>query len=378
MSIIRLRFRDINDQVLGDLEISKDVPIKELLPLILEQLNLAGSGNWQLVMDRVVDTQHSFTEAGARDGSVVQLVSVEAPAISLTREVQLTISSLDPQQEQAGQANHLQVRKQEIAAISRGLEQQRHVLIVGAPGIGKSHLIHYTRDHLVASGAGLYVDSFEPVETALQQIALILYQRRQLIGVRSQRDIKTMEQELSRQQPERLTTLVGDSLRGHNYVLMIDNLDTITLAGIAALQQLMRVTTVVAAARAESLDKLGAVLDRFDRVQLEPLPDDAIRAILWSLLDYDSIAKPRVFETKALEAAGGRPGVVVEMVAGYRRGQYFSPVWIALATAVLALAFYLASRALGAPVAYLIAAVLAIALLVARALLWKKMVRETS
>jgi hypothetical protein len=368
MTIIRLRFRDMDDQVLGDLEVSRDVQIGNLLPLILEQLGLERQRNWHLVLDRVIDPQCTFTEAGARDGSVIRVVA-KSGTIPLTQEIQLTISDPEPIADDVP-ATCIWDRKQEINAIARDIKQQRHILISGAPGIGKSHLLRYARDYLIAPDASIYLDDFKSASAALRQIACALYQRRQLARLRGERHDKAVYRELERQRPQELVKLVCDSLRGRGYVLVIDDLDTIAPDGLAALKDLGQVATLLAAARTDRLPRLDSIAEQFDCIQLGPLPDDAACSMFWSRLGY-SLPEPDKLENRVRDAARGNPGKIASMATRYRRSNVLNPVWILLIAAALTLAFYFASRQVGAASATIVAGGLCAVFVAARAFLWR-------
>ncbi|HDQ73836.1 MAG TPA: hypothetical protein ENN19_17335 [Chloroflexi bacterium] len=372
MSIIRLHFEDINNQSLGDLEVSQDVPVKDMLPLIVQQLGL-GEEDCHLILEqnRAIDPQFSFGELGARDGSVIRVMAARVVSMPLLQEVQFTITGTGTQVQDARQTRHIHGRKQEITAITRSLEQHRDVLVVGPPGIGKSHLLRYTRDHLLAPDAAIYLDGFKSAKAALRTVARTLHQRRHLT-LRDGDDSETVYRKLGNWQTDDIVTLVCDALYSRGYVLIVDDLDMISLAEIPILQELTQVATILAAASSDNLGALTPIMGNFSRVELDPLPDDEIRTILWTQVDRDGLARPEKLEEKVLKKVQGNPGAIGEVVARLREGgAYLNPVWILGVAILLAVTLYFVGQATNGVMAFLSAIVVVALCLVLRVVLWK-------
>lgn len=372
MAIIRLHFEDINNQSLGDLEVSQDIPVKEMLPLIVQQLDL-GEEDCQLILEqnRAIDPQFSFAELGARDGSVIRVMAARLVSMPLLQEVQFTITGAGTQVQDTRHTRHIQGRKQEITAITRSLEQHRHVLVVGPPGIGKSHLLRYTRDHLLAPDAVIYLEGFKSAKAALRTIARTLHQRRHLT-LRDGDDSETVYRKLGSWPVDEMIPLVCDAMYGRGYVLIVDDLDTLSLAEIPVLQEITQVAAILASASPDTLGTLTPLMGNFNRVELGPLSDDEIRTILWTQAKREDFSRPEKLESKVLKTVQGTPGAIGDIVARYQKGgSYLDPLWILGIAVLLALTLYFVGQATNGVTAFLAAIVVGVLCLALRAALWK-------
>jgi hypothetical protein len=324
MSTIRLRFKDIDYLVLGDLEVSREIPIQDMLSLILTQLGLEGEKGWKLVLEqnRSVDPRYSFTEVGARDGSLIRVVPANLSTMPLLQEIQLTIADPHSQTDASHRKRRTPVRKQDLDAVTRLLKRQRNVLVVGNPGVDKPFFIRQVLEHIAAPNASIYLDDFQSAKSVLRDIARTLHKRYQLTYISGDSDSKTIRQRLAHWQIDDLVTLIYDSLQGHGYLLTIENLDTITPTGITALQKISQVSTILAAASSDCLDRLHPILDQFERIELQ-------------------------------------------------KSGYLNPIWIIGVFAALFLTFFLINQVAEASTAYIVTGGLFLLLLVLRAILWK-------
>ncbi len=267
MATIRLRFKDINDQVIGDLEVSREIPVQEMLPLILRQLNLEGDQQWKLVLEqnRSLDPRYSFAEVGARDGSLIRVMATNISTMPLLQEMQLTIAAPSSR---ADLTQSTSIHKRDLTVIIQLLRQQHHLLIVAGSGIDKTLAIRQIHDQASRPNTAILLNDFQSVKSSLRDIARILHKRGQLIYVSDVNDSETLHQRLARWQIDDLITLIYDSLQGHGYLLTIENLDRITPSGVAALQRISQVAAVLATVSPDHLDQASPLLNQFECIEL--------------------------------------------------------------------------------------------------------------
>lgn len=267
MATIRLRFKDINDQVIGDLEVSREIPVQDMLPLILKQLNLEGEQHWKLVLEqnRSLDPRYSFADVGARDGSLIRVVATNIAPMPLLQEVHLTIAAPSSLGDSLPGPS---IHERDLAVIINLLRQQRPLLIVAGSGIDKALIVRQIHAQASRPDAAILLNDFQSVKSSLRHIARTLHQRGQLIYVSDVSNNETVYQKLARWQVDDLTTLIHDSLQGHGYLLTIEDFDRITPSGARALQRISQVATVLAIVSPDHLQQSFPLLDQFECLEL--------------------------------------------------------------------------------------------------------------
>lgn len=283
MAIIRLRFKDINDEVIGDLEVSKEIPVDEMLPLILKQLGLEEQKNWKFVLEqnRAVNPQQSFEQVGARDGAVVRVVSVEHQLLPLHEEVFHSV--VQPQSTAGSEGNEqaLSLNKQDADYVARQLSQQHHVLVVLDPAIERSNFVQRLHGQINLPGFVVALPDFRSAKSVLREIAGELHRRHQLAYLREESDLETLYRKLERWQIDDLTKLVCDSMRNQGYFIVIDELDTITPAGMNVFRELLQASTILAVVSSAGMENVASVADKFETIQVKP---ESSLDFLWVIL----------------------------------------------------------------------------------------------
>jgi len=179
------------------------------------------------------------------------------------------------------------------------------------------------REHSRTSSAErhlIVLDDFKALRGILRSIIHTLHQRGHLARFTEIDDSEQIYRTTAKWRVNELTDLVCDSLHGHAYTLVIDNLEGLTPTGVPVLQQLSEVAVILAAARTDQLDRLAPIVERFNRIELGPISDAAIRQLLWSSLDYSAVSNSKMLENKIVKTSAGNPGAVVDTIARYAEG----------------------------------------------------------
>ncbi|MBN1888608.1 MAG: ATP-binding protein [Thermoflexales bacterium] len=203
-------------------------------------------------------------------------------------------------------------REEEIKSIHKLLERGRHVLLVGSHGVGKSHMLRHIAGELAGGGTCLFFDGFGAPKSVLKEVCLALHEAGHLPGYQHEADPERAGAMLNRLPLGNLSQLAAAGLDGQGYTLVIDNLDSLTAAGVPILQAISDKAILVAACKAEKTERVAGVIDRFNRVELAPMNSRDIAALLWTRLERAAVADPQLLERRIVAQANGNPGVVVD------------------------------------------------------------------
>jgi hypothetical protein len=205
-----------------------------------------------------------------------------------------------------------------LQSIHDQLDKSRSVLIYGERGTGKSWVLGSIAQ---SRPNALYLPNLSSKKTALLAILQRLFKDKKLTDYAYFTDWRNVEPRLSRLTVESLVELARPCMA--DYILVIDNLDLCTERAIKDVVVPLAQNRLLAAATTGTVTKdkrLSLVRDRFIQLELPPMTDDELRAMLWTLTDredYDD-RRARILETKILNLAQGRPAVVADLIEQLR------------------------------------------------------------
>ena len=279
-------------------------------------------------------------------------------------------------------------RAEAITAIKNFMARGRHVLLTGSRGAGKSHLLRHVARELV-TGPTLVLDDFRAQRGILIDVCQELHEAGHLSRYQDESDPDKVAATLRRLRIGELTDIVASSLRGRGYIVVIDNLETLTPSGVPTLQALSENAVVVAACELQDLDRIVAVADRFNRIELGPMAEDEIKLLMWSRLDQAEVADATMLERRVIAQASGLPGAVVDAAhklagsasladirgvtpTGARAAKNYADLtWIILIALAGVIAMRYIARSTDSATGYLVFGVLSAFGMVVRSLLFK-------
>jgi hypothetical protein len=214
-------------------------------------------------------------------------------------------------------------RDQELADLRQRLRERRWLVLFGASGMGKTHLL---RTVLPEFPGALYCSPAPSRDAVFAALAGCLRAR----GGGSACALRGRVRSVLMAQPGR-------------HVIVLDHLRRPSAVFAAALQDLCRLTDtpLIVLSRSPHMEDLGGLYacfpDRDDRLQLGPLaPTDAEAMAAWLQLEepLDAI-NVEAFRRQAVAAAGGNPGVLRHLWSLAAEPRYrsrghilFSPLYI--------------------------------------------------
>lgn len=278
-------------------------------------------------------------------------------------------------------------RQDALDAIARLTAKNRHVLLTGPRGAGKSHLLWHCAENAPDDANTLTLEDFKAQRSILIDLCMRLHERGHLSRFNDEPDEDKLVAALSRLRIRELTALVVASVRGRSYTLYIDRLDTLTPSGVPTLHDLAQHVTIVAAADTENAERIKPILDKFNIVELGPLPPEDARQLLWLCIDQAEVADPVMLEKRILDQTGRLPGAIVDATQKITGGANLADIrsihpqatpdtrvdltWMVLIVAACITAMRYISRGLDSTTMYIVFGVLSACAMVSRVLLMR-------
>ena len=216
-------------------------------------------------------------------------------------------------------------REEELKRIEENISKGRHTLLAGRLGIGKSHLLRYLEKTLKRA---VYVERIYPLKAALLDILKHLHQRGRLKAPRGVgRDWEALSRKFSRLHVKSLAELVVEQIKGKKYVLLLDQLEAVTPAITATLNQLLSCALVIGAA-SKLKENHRKVWWAFDLIELPPLTREESLELLYQIIGEEPVENREMFVNKVLAQADGNPYAVVEMAKQAGAEEMVTPQFI--------------------------------------------------
>ena len=225
----------------------------------------------------------------------------------------------------------------ELRQLIRAIEKGESVLLLGAPGSGKTRLIECVEQALVGDARPVHIAHFEK----LHDLLLILTKRLIESGHKAVNgrlpNCASAERWLAQQTSVHLKGLLWQALEAEPRVLILDGVMDASFPVYRFLQRLYHMPGMALLAAARARAKLGALNRLFwdprRTIQLEPLSDREASLLSNRAIEHFGVCHPGLdeFREKALAAAKGNPGQIMEMCRLVAKPQYVSGSYIKFA-----------------------------------------------
>ncbi len=198
-------------------------------------------------------------------------------------------------------------RTVELKEIRSNLKRRVSTLLLGARGVGKTHLLLHIQ--MEQAGSSYYISTLSPAKDALLNLLIYLKEW-------SEEDVKSIG--AKRWTLLQITEAVIDEIeRREEFVIIIDNLDRVSSAHSRLLESLIaRVPILGATLEIKDSKALERFFWGFEIIELKPLTDAHIARIVSQRIEdvnFKDTSTRRLFSKKVVKAAKGIPLAACEM-----------------------------------------------------------------
>lgn len=215
-------------------------------------------------------------------------------------------------------------RKKELDKLHELVQKQVNVMLIGAQGVGKTHLLdNYHHGKIIR------LDDFRSPKKTLGGLLLELFDHdkdklfEMLFKINDRFDLEKLA---TRESIKRLCELAIQSTTHKEYTLLFDDLTDITKYGVSVMEKLKNHFIIIAAARRIKLEH-KTFLSNFEKIELEPLsrPEsiELINKLSFPLLDR--ITDYEAYKNRIWEDTQGIPLYIIEMIERLSKEVTISP-----------------------------------------------------
>jgi hypothetical protein len=207
-------------------------------------------------------------------------------------------------------------RNQELKIINSNLEIGVNTLLIGSIGTGKSHLLK----NIETEKKLLKLDDTEAIKKSLVQILLYLHKDRKLINSILWKDFSTDEitKKIQRENIIHLCDTIIASVKPKEYVLLIDDISSITNTSKKVIERLKDTFTIIAAAREVKANNTSFIWN-FERVDLKPLNRKYALQLIQQLSSGLEIENKEIFLNHIFDQTNGNPRAITELIERYKK-----------------------------------------------------------
>ena len=201
-------------------------------------------------------------------------------------------------------------RKEELKLVNTLFHKRVNVLVTGVQGIGKSRILSMLDHDKI-----LRLDDFKGVKTTIGNILLELYNGDKEKIIQLLTEQAEINKIITKNSVPHLIKLLIKTTEKNEYTLIIDNITSLTPAGVTALDKLKNHFHIVAAARQVKVSH-ASFLSNFQKVEIKALS----RLESTQLITY--LSKPMMsriediesFKNHVYDQTGGNPLYISELI----------------------------------------------------------------
>ncbi len=213
-------------------------------------------------------------------------------------------------------------RNEEIEKLTDNLNKGVNTVVIGDTGTGKSHLLQLLKSYRKI----FRLDDCTNLKKSLVNILLLLYngEKKHIADLIYQDfSIDAIKPKINRENLPHICTTLINCCEPKEYVLLIDDITTITPTSRRALEKLKDAFVIVAGARYIKANDSSFVWN-FEQIRLKNLNRNHATQMIQSLSSGLEVENTEVFANHIYEQTDGNPRAIFELIDRYRKEPFLT------------------------------------------------------
>lgn len=213
-------------------------------------------------------------------------------------------------------------RNDELEALTLNIEKGINTVVIGDTGTGKSHLLNCLKSHKKI----FRLDDCSNLKKSFVNILLLLFQgdKNHIANlIYKDFDIEKVKPKINRENLSHICTTLMECCETKEYVLLIDDITTITPTSRRALEKLKDTFIIICAARYVKANDASFVWN-FEQIRLKNLSRQHSMQMIQSLSSGLEVENTDVFSNHIYEQTDGNPRAIFELIDRYRKEPFLN------------------------------------------------------
>ena len=207
-------------------------------------------------------------------------------------------------------------RNTELKLINTNAEIGVNTLLIGSIGTGKSHILN----NLETKKKVLRLDDTEAIKKSLVQILLYLYKDKNTISAILWKDfsVDEIKKKIQRENIIHLCDTIKASVEPKEYILIIDDISSITNTAKKVVERLKDTFVIIAGAREVKANNTSFIWN-FQRVDLKCLNRKFAMQLIQQLSSGLEVENWEIFRNHIFDQTNGNPRAISELIERYKK-----------------------------------------------------------
>lgn len=207
-------------------------------------------------------------------------------------------------------------RNTELKILNNNISIGVNTLLVGEIGTGKTHILN----NLETEKKVLKLDDTEAIKKSLVQILLFLYKNKNTINSILWKDftVDEIKKKIQRENIVHLCDTIKATVKPKEYVLIIDDISSITNSAKKVIEKLKDTFIIIAGARTIKANNTSFIWN-FEKVDLKPLNRKFALQLINQLSAGLEVENLEVFRNHIFDQTNGNPRAITELIERYKK-----------------------------------------------------------